>query len=47
MSTKLHKAKNPGRIVVSSINCHPTNFSQVFDHVQPIAECSILHQVLE
>ena len=47
MSTKLHKTKNPGRPVASSINCRPTNISKFFDHVQPIVECSILYQMLE
>ena len=37
ISPKIHKEGNPGRLVVSSINCHTVNISQYVDyHLQPI-----------
>ena len=39
MSPKIHKEVNPGRPVVSSINCHTTNISKYVDyHLLPIAK---------
>ena len=39
ISPKIHKEGNPGRPVVSSINCHTTNISKYVDHhLQPIAK---------
>ena len=32
MSPKIHKEVNPGRPVVSSINCHTTNISKYVDY---------------
>ena len=37
ISPKIHKEGNPGRLVVSSINCHIANISKYIDyHLQPI-----------
>ena len=36
---KIHKERNPGRPVVSSVNCHTTNISKYVDyHLQPIVK---------
>ena len=33
---KIHKANNPGRPVISSVNCHTSRFSEFVDfHLQP------------
>ena len=38
-SPKIHKEGNPGRPVVSSINCHTANISKYVDyHLQPIVK---------
>ena len=37
LRTKIHKELNPGRPVVSSMNCHNANISKYVDyHLQPI-----------
>ena len=39
ISRKIHKKGNPGRPVVSSINCHTANISKYVDyHLQPIVK---------
>ena len=39
ISPKIHKEGNPGRPVVSSINCHTANISKYVDyHLQPIVK---------
>ena len=39
ISPKIHKERNPGRPVVSSINCHTANISKYVDyHLQPIVK---------
>ena len=39
ISPTIHKEVNPGRPVVSSINCHTTNISKYVDyHLQPIVK---------
>ena len=39
ISPKIHKEENPGRPVVSSINCHTANISKYVDyHLQPIMQ---------
>ena len=39
ISPKTHKEENPGRPVVSSINCHTSNISKYVDyHLQPIMQ---------
>ena len=36
MQPKIHKGGNPGRPVISSVNCHTTKISQYVDHhLQP------------
>ena len=36
---KIHKKNNPGRPVVSSVNCHTTKISRYVDHyIQPLAK---------
>ena len=39
ISANIHKEGNPGRPVVSSINCHTVNISKYVDHhLQPIVK---------
>ena len=36
---KIHKKNNPGRPVISSVNCHTTKLSKYVDHfIQPLAK---------
>ena len=36
MQPKIHKERNPGRPVISSVNCHKSKISQYVDHhLQP------------
>ena len=39
IKTKIHKQGNPGRPVISSVNCHTSNISNYLDyHLQPIVQ---------
>ena len=39
LSPKIHKPNNPGRPVISSVNCHTSNTSRYVDyHLQPIVK---------
>ena len=39
MLPKIHKEGNPGRPVVSSVNCHTSKISKFVDyHIQPLAK---------